>query len=35
MANTVKVVKPLTITQKQKCLTMIQTVINLIKVKHT
>lgn len=35
MEKIVKIVKPLTVTQKQKCLTIIQNVINLIKIKHT
>lgn len=35
MSKVVKVIKPLTVTQKQKCLTIVQNVINLIKVKHT
>lgn len=35
MSNIVKIVKPLTAVQNQKCLTIIKNVINLIKVKHT
>ncbi len=35
MNKVVKVIKPLTVTQKQKCLTIIQNVVNLIKIKHT
>jgi hypothetical protein len=35
MSVAVKIVKPLTPTQKQTCLTIIQNVIGMIKTKHS